>query len=114
MDAYDILFTLQLLVYFGVFIYKLYNVVYGGEKIEYRATWIYTTAAFLAYGVGFVVAVLGYAELLYLQIFKLQSWTLVMLLMLQVAEIFMSYKMFTPSRSRERFTRTNGRAAGSR
>lgn len=76
MDAYEFLFIVQLLVFVGLLLVKFYNVISVGRAYDLRWSFVLFVGSLLAYGVGFVVLLLDFEESLYLELFKLETWSL--------------------------------------
>ena len=89
---YDMFFLLQFIVIIVIILVKLYNVMSLGETYDIRISILLFIGYFIAYGVAFVVFLLDPEELLYLQLFRLESWLIVLNVVFLMAELFFNFK----------------------
>lgn len=83
---YEMFFLLQFLVVFGIILCKTYNIMKQGEFYDISMAWILFMLFFIAWGVGFVITLLGYTETLYSQLFKFESFFVLLNIGFMIAE----------------------------
>lgn len=109
MDIYEIMFLLQFLAYFGIIGYKIFNLmtnpfISAEDKTKNIALAVLLFAGMLlAYGVGFVVSLLKVEVLVYSQLFQLQSWTLLIGVIVFISQLFFLMKDIAKSPTDDNF-----------
>ena len=89
MDFVEVLFLLQFLAVLGILGIKTYNVMRQGGWYDLKLTFLGFAAYFMAFGVGFVVTLFEYDTLIYGQLFRLEQWTILYLVVIFFAELFL-------------------------
>lgn len=91
----DVLFFVQLLVFFGLFFVKLVNVLSAGRFYQYNEDdksynavfpFVLFTASFMVYAVGFVSFVTS-PDVLTSSLFKLETWLIPLNILFLIVEL---------------------------
>lgn len=84
-----IIFLLQFMGFLALIGAKLYNVMSASKAYSYKGVFLGFIGLILLYGVGFFTTMISYTDLLFVALFKLQTWVLVVGVMLSIIELFM-------------------------
>lgn len=87
MELYNGVFVLFLLFALGIFLAKFYNVMHKGEKYDIRWVWILFICYLLTFLVLKVTLMLDPEELFFLQMYRLSTLFLVLVIGFTIAEI---------------------------
>lgn len=92
MNIYEIMFLIQFIVFIGVFLVKIWNVMRIGDFYSFELVWILLIGAGFTFAIGWIV-VMGQPEVLIYQVlFRLQSWIWAPMFMLVIAELMFFLK----------------------
>lgn len=73
-DLYSMVFMLQFIVAIGIVGVEFYNLMRVGTFYGIRTIFLLFVGFFVCYVVGFVVMILGFDEMLYVQLFNLERF----------------------------------------
>lgn len=102
----DVFFTLQFLVAITILVAKIINVSSNGETYQFKWAALGFGGYLLAWLLGFIAFASDLEIVLYAALFQLESWLMVLVLVLFVVEIFfllrdLSTGKIKPQMSRE-------------
>lgn len=87
-DVFGALFILQLLIVFGIFGLKLYNIMRMGALYDIYVGVVLFIGFFLAYFLGLVVVLTNPEEILYFTIWKFQTYLVLLNFLFLAIELF--------------------------
>lgn len=90
MNFVETMFVLQFFGAIGILGAKTYNVMSQGKWYDLKLVFLGLVGYFLCFGIGFIVSLFGYETLIYGQLFRLESWSIVYLMVMFFAELFLN------------------------
>lgn len=98
MDIGEVLFLIQFLVFIAITLYKLYNILSNFETYDIKTGFMLFVLTWLCFGVGMVINItaVGYAidsagtiNLVFSQLFTLESWLVILNTLFMLIELFL-------------------------
>lgn len=93
MNIYEVMFMLQLLGVLFIVGSKVYNVMRLGDVINIVWSFLSFIAYFICWGIAAVVFMANPETLFYLMMFKFETWFMLLVVILFLAELFFLWKI---------------------
>jgi len=87
-NVYDAFFILQFLVFIVIILLKLYNIMSLGKIYEIKMVFLTFIVSLIAYAIGFISLMANPETLIYLMLFQLETWLLILSIVLLFGELF--------------------------
>lgn len=91
MNFAETLFLIQLIVFISVFLLKVFNVMSVGQFTDWRIAITTLILALFSFGVGLVLSLLNYTDMLFIALFQVESWLLAFVVLLFIAELMFAW-----------------------
>jgi hypothetical protein len=85
----EMLFLLQFIALVALVGMKLYNLMNMGRIYEVSIVWLMFIGGIFMYGLGMMISILGYEELIYIQIFGYERMLLLLLAIFHMIEVLL-------------------------
>lgn len=105
-NIYDAFFILQFLICIIIILVKLYNIMSVGEFYDIKIIWLTFIGYFLAYAIGFVAFLANPEILIFLMLFKLETWFLLLVVCLFFGELLIHLSKTAKMPMKANFSKT--------
>lgn len=89
LGIYGLLFLMQFMLVIGLALLKLYNLMKVGAIYTAQVSWVLFISGLLAYGVGFITALVGYVEPLFSTLLQLETWFMLLFVVFHISEVLL-------------------------
>jgi len=104
-SIYDAFFILQFLIVIGIMLYKLYNVMSFGEVADIKIVWVTFVVYLISYVIGFIAFLNNPEIMLYLMLFRLETWFLLFTVILLISELLIHLSRSVNVMKKARFSK---------
>lgn len=87
-ELYNMIFVISFIGMIGLTAWKLYNLFHKATKHDFRISMMIFLGIGITYGISLIVTILGYTELLFIQLFSMQQIIFLLSVILFITEIF--------------------------